>query len=49
MMIEKDVWDLISKEPWEPIANPAFFGKEAKENQMAIGIAQRIIIEGISN
>lgn len=49
MMIEKDVWDLISKGPREPIANPALFGKEAKENRMAIGIAQRIITEGISD
>lgn len=49
MMIEKDVWDLISQGPREPIANPALFGKEAKENQMAIGIAQRIITEGISD
>ena len=49
MMIKKDVWDLISTRPREPIANPALFGKEAKENQMAIGITQRIITEGISD
>ena len=49
MMIEKDVWDLISKGPREPITNPALFGKEAKENRVAIGIAQRIITEGISD
>ena len=49
MMIKKYVWYLISKGPREPIANPALFGKEAKENQMAIGITQRIITEGISD
>ncbi len=49
MMIKKDVWDLISTRPREPIANPALFGKEAKENQMAIGSAQRIITEGTSD
>ena len=49
MMIEKDVWDLISKGPRQPIANPALFGKEAKDNRMAIGIAQCIITEGISD
>lgn len=48
-MIEKDIWDLISKGPREPIANPALFGKEAKENRMAIGITQRIITESISD
>lgn len=49
MMIKKNIWDFISKRPREPIANPALFGKEAKENRMAIGIAQQIITEGISN
>ena len=49
MMIEKDIWDLISKRPREPIANPALFGKEAKENRMAIDIVQQIITKDISN
>lgn len=49
MMIEKDVWDLISVGPRPPIENPALFGKEAKENRMAVGIAQRIITDGISD
>ncbi len=49
IMIEKDVWDFISKGPREPIANPTLFEKEAKKNRIAIGIAQRIITEGISD
>ena len=48
-MTKKDVWYLIWKRPREPIANPALFGKETKENRMAIGIAKRIITEGISD
>lgn len=34
---------------FKTIANPALFGKEVKENRMAIGIAQQIITEGISD
>lgn len=49
MMIEKDVWNLISKESQEPITNLSLFGKEAKENRMTIGITQRIMKESISD
>lgn len=48
-MIKKDVWELISKERQELIVNLSLFRKEAKENQMPIGIIQCIITGGISN
>ena len=49
MLIEKDVWDLIETGPRLLRENPTLFGKKVKEDQMAIGIARRIIVEGISS
>lgn len=48
-MIEKDVWDLVSTGPRPEQQNPHLFTKEVKEDRMAIGIAQRIIIKGVSD
>ena len=45
----KGVWGLVSKGPRDPIANTFLFGKKVKENRMAIGIAQSIITEGVSD
>lgn len=47
MMIKKDVWDLISTGSHPKRQNPALFTKEVKEDRMTIGIAQRIITEGV--
>lgn len=49
MLIEKDIWDLVSTGPCSLHQNPALFSKEMKEHQMAIGIGQRIIREGVSD
>ena len=49
MLIEKDVWDLISTGPRPARENPGIWSKEVKEDRMAVGIAQRIIREGVSD
>lgn len=49
MLIEKDVWDLISSGPRPERQNPTLWAKEIKEDRMAVGIAQRIISEGVSD
>ena len=49
MLIEKDVWDLISIGPRPPRKNTGLLTKEIKEDRMAVGIAQSIIQEGVSN
>lgn len=49
MLIEKDVWDLVSTGPRPQREHPALFSKEVKEDRMAVGIAQRIIREGVSH
>ena len=49
MLIEKDVWDLISTGPRPPRENPGLWTKEIKEDRMAVGIAQKIIREGVSD
>ena len=49
MLIEKDVWDLISTGPRPQRENPGLWSKEIKEDRMAVGIAQRIIREGVSD
>lgn len=49
MLIEKDVWDLVTTGPRPVRQNPQLWIKEIKEDRMAVGIAQRIITEGVSN
>lgn len=49
MLIEKDVWDLIETGPRPARDNPSLWGKEIKEDRMAVGIACRIIVEGVNN
>lgn len=49
MLIEKDVWDLISSGPRPERQNPTLWAKEIKEDRMAVGIVQRIIREGVSD
>lgn len=49
MLIEKDVWDLIETGPRPVRDNPTLWGKEIKEDRMAVGIARRIIVEGVNN
>lgn len=49
MLIEKDVWDLIATGPRPERQNPNLWAKEIKEDRMAVGIAQRIIREGVSD
>ena len=49
MLIEKDVWDLIATGPRPERQNPGLFTKEVKEDRMAVGIARRIILEGVSD
>lgn len=49
MLIEKDVWDLVSSGPRPERQNPGLFSKEIKEDRMAIGTAQQIIREGVSD
>ncbi len=49
MLIEKDVWDLISRGPRPPRQNPKLLTKEVKEDRIAIGIAKRIITEGVND
>ena len=48
MLIEKDVWDLVVTGPRPERQNPGLFTKEVKEDRMAVGIARRIILEGVS-
>ena len=49
MLIEKDVWDLIATGPRPERQNPNLWAKEIKEDRMAVGIAQWIIREGVSD
>lgn len=49
MLIWKDVWDLISTGPRPQRRNPGLWGKEIKEDHMAVGTAQQFIREGISD
>lgn len=49
MLIEKDMWDLVSTGPRPERQNPGIWTKEIREDQMAIGIAQQIIKKGVSN
>ena len=49
MLIEKNVWDLVSIRPWLQCDNPGLWSKEIKEDRMAVGIAQRIIRKGVSD
>lgn len=50
MMDEMDAWDLISVGPREAIQNlPRYSERKSRSNRMAVGIAQRIITEGISD
>ena len=47
MLIEKDVWDLISSGPRSERQNPNLWTKKIKEDCMVVGTPQRIIREGI--
>ena len=38
MLIEKDVWDLISIRPRSQCKNPGLWSKEVKEDRIAVGI-----------
>lgn len=49
MLIKKDVWDLVSTGTRPQRENPGIWAKEVKEDRMAVGIAQRIIREGVSD
>ena len=49
MLIEKDVWDLVLSGPRPERQNPNLWTKEIKEDRMAVGKAQRIIREGVSD
>ena len=49
MLIEKDVWDLVSTGPRPERQNTTLWAKEVKEDRMAVGIAQQIIREGVSD
>ena len=49
MLIEKGVWDLVSTGPRPVRENPSLWSKEVKEDRMAVGTAQRIIREGVSD
>ena len=49
MLIEKDVWDLISTKPWPQCRNPSLWSKEVKEDCIAVGITQKIIRKGVSD
>ncbi len=49
MLIKKDVWDLVLTGPRPARENPGLWSKEVKEDRMAVGIAQRIIREGVSD
>lgn len=49
MLIEKDVWDLVFKGPRPQRKNPILWLEEIKEDRMAVGTAQRIIRESVSD
>ena len=50
ILIEKDVWDLIATGSCPECQNPDLFTKEVKEDcRIVVGIARRIILEGVSN
>ncbi len=49
MLIEKDVWDLVTTGLRPPRENPGLWSKEIKEDPMAVDTAQRIIREGVSD
>ncbi len=49
ILIEKDVWDLVSTGPRPAHENPGIWAKEVKKDRMAVGIAQQIIREGVSD
>lgn len=49
MLIEKDCWDLVATGPRPERQNALLWPKEVKEDRMAVGIARRIILEGVSD
>lgn len=49
MLIEKDVWDLVSTSPQPKRQNPTLFLKKVKRDQMAVEIAQQIILEDVND
>lgn len=49
MLIKKDIWDLISTEPYPSRENPGIWVKKVKKDQIAVDIAQQIIWKGVSN
>ena len=48
ILIEKNAWDLVKTELWLLRENLTLFRKEIKEDQIAIGITHRIIVERVS-
>lgn len=49
MIIEKDIWDLILTSPRPKYPNFILFLKEAKKDQMVMGIAWQIILKSIND
>lgn len=49
ILIKKDIWDLVSTGPRPKRQNPTLFSKEAKKDQMAVGIARQIILKGVND
>lgn len=49
ILMKKDVWDLVKTGLWPKQQNPGLFLIEVKEDQMAVGIAWWIILEGVNN
>ncbi len=49
MLIEKNVWDLVTTSPQPPRENPGLWSKEIKEDRMTVGTVQRIIREGVND
>lgn len=49
MLMEKDVWDLVSIRPRPQCKNPRLWAKDVKEDCIVVGIAQQIIRESISD
>ncbi len=49
MLIEKDVWDLISIGTQPVRENPGLWLKEVKEDRIAVETVQQIIREGVSD
>lgn len=49
ILIEKDVWDLVSTRPHSQYKNPEIWAKKVKKDRIAVGIVQRIIKKAVSD